>query len=153
MSGTSCSYLLSACQRKWLIPRTSTLKTAGDGPKADTSDCEVHAEGHFRRRLSTLKMLLSGHLHKEKSILADRKTPPARFFLFGKGKILWEIGRFCSDRQSQHEPRRDSRPPAVQPSAARQRRATSYELRKKNLLKRLNSLIPLPPYTASLLRR
>ena len=61
----------------------------------DTSLREVHAEGHLRRTLSTLKMLLRGHLPKEEFILTDRKMPSARFFLLGKGKICWEIGRFC----------------------------------------------------------
>src|SRR5712692_8456593 len=82
MSGTSCSYLLSASQEKWSIPRTSTSNTAGDRPRNDTSIWEVHAEGHFRRRLSTLKMLLSGHLHRGKLILTDRKTASAKFFPF-----------------------------------------------------------------------
>jgi hypothetical protein len=78
--------------------------------KDDTSISEVHAEGHFRRRLSTLKMLLSGHLHEENSILTDQNTPPARFCLFGKGKILWEIGRFCAERLYQNETHGDVRP-------------------------------------------
>src|ERR1700675_2145681 len=45
---------------------------------------EVHAEGHFRRRRYTLKMLLSGHLVGKEFILTDQKFISARFFLFGE---------------------------------------------------------------------
>jgi hypothetical protein len=48
-------------------------------------------------------MLLSGHLQGEKPILPDRKTIPARFFLFGEGKILRQIGRFCARGKSHHK--------------------------------------------------
>src|ERR1700674_1292572 len=61
---------------------------------------EVHAEGHFRRRRYTIKMLLSGHLVGKEFSLTDQKRSPARFFLFGEGKILWRSGRFCPQPSS-----------------------------------------------------
>jgi hypothetical protein len=77
-----------------LLQAQAILKTAGDGPKENTSLGELHAEGHFRRELSTLKMLLSGYLHREKSILTDRLSGDARFFLLGEGmerEVLWDF--------------------------------------------------------------
>src|SRR5437879_8254289 len=69
--------------------------TARDRPDGTLPICEVHAEGHFRRRRYILKMLLSGHLVGKEVSLTDQKRSPARFFLFGEGQVLWKIGRFC----------------------------------------------------------
>src|SRR5258708_36100411 len=62
---------------------------------------EGHAEGHFRRRRYTLKMLLSGHLVGKEFILTDQKRSPARLFLFREGKTWRERGRFCHELRSQ----------------------------------------------------
>src|SRR5713101_2988442 len=109
--------------------------TAGDRPDGTLPIYEVHAEGHFRRRRYALKMLLSGHLVGKEFSLTDQKRSPARFFLFGEGKILWKIGRFCPQfypRTTQGQP-----PPAVQPSAARHRR--HFEHRGRDVEKRTSS--------------
>src|SRR5712692_7469004 len=73
---------LAQAERSGQSHELALLKTAEDRPQDDTSIREVHAEGHLRRRLSTLKMLLSGHLHRGKLILTDRRTAPAKFFPF-----------------------------------------------------------------------
>jgi hypothetical protein len=44
-------------------------------------------------------MLLSSYLDEEKRILAARKTSPARFFLFGKGKIFLGSRKILPGRQ------------------------------------------------------
>src|SRR5260370_40026842 len=82
---------------------------------------EVHAEGHFRRRRYILKMLLSGHLVGKEFSLTDQKRSPARFFLFGEGKILWKIAQILPATElSHHVDTQGQPPPAVQPSEARQ---------------------------------
>src|SRR5260370_30917985 len=65
-------------------------------------------------------MLLSGHLVGKEFSLTDQKTSPARFFLFGEGKILWKIGRFCPESSLTVTVMDGRPPPAVQPSKARQ---------------------------------
>jgi hypothetical protein len=72
-------------QRRW-----GTAKIVALHPE------EVHAEGHFLDWLLRDKTLQNSHLQGENSILSDPETPPAKFFLFGKGKSFWSVGRFCS---------------------------------------------------------
>src|SRR5438445_5028937 len=96
--------------------------TAGDRPDGTLPICEVHAEGHFRRRRYILKMLLSGHLVGKEVSLADQKRSPARFFLFGEGQVLWKIGKFFPDRSSLTMLHVEGQPAPL--SRARRRRAS-----------------------------
>jgi hypothetical protein len=65
------------------------------GRRTTLLSAEVHAEGRFLRSFSTLKMLLSGYLDEEKTILAEHRTLSAKFFLFGKGSFWGKAEDFA----------------------------------------------------------
>jgi hypothetical protein len=69
------------------------MAPTGEGREEPVHDRELHAEGHFPRRLVVVKMLAGSYLPEQKSILSDQKGLPAIFFLLRR-QILertWKI--------------------------------------------------------------
>src|SRR5712672_504580 len=98
---------------------------------------EVHAEGHFRRRRYTLKMLLSGDLVGKEFILTDQKFTSARFFLFGETPNFFENLKILPGTQFLPRLWRDTNPSCAAVGSTVMSAASRKGDRKPNYLRRL----------------